>query len=164
MADKAEDKTSAKILSCRAEEISFEEEFDAVIGFGQSMNYITEEETMNQVLKSAFNSLENGGVLIFDFMTNLEDFRSDFRTYRTGAIDFSVCEKFEPAENSKFYLEFHYKIEKGSDRAEFSEKHLIRDWDTDKVEKKLKESGFSLIERLKIYGKSFSHIKAVKKR
>ena len=164
MADKAREKTSAKIVNCGAEEIGFEEEFDAVVSFGQSMNYIREDGKMDSVLRSAFEALKENGVIIFDFMTDLTDFETDMRDHQVTSTQFGVQEKFEKAEGNNFYLTFYYRIEKDGEEVIFEDKDLIRSWDEDLLKDKLGKTGFSSIESLEIYGNGLFHLKAAKKK
>ena len=84
MAEKARKKTSAEILVLRAEEIEFDEEFDAAVSFGQSMNYVLGDQEMEKVIGSTYDALKPGGILMFDLMTNLENGKSEKRIQRSG--------------------------------------------------------------------------------
>lgn len=162
MAEEAREKTSAEVFNVRAEEIDFEEEFDAVISFGQSMNYILKQKNMRKVFNSSFDSLKQGGFLIFDFMTSLEDSRSEKRVYTAGDVSFSVQEEFQRKEGERFYLRFLYKITGEGKNREFKEEHTIRNWKDEEIKQMAVEAGFRSPEEPDIYGESFCHLKARK--
>ncbi len=157
MAEMARKKTSAEILVLRAEEIEFDEEFDAAVSFGQSMNYVLGDQEMEKVIGSTYDALKPGGILMFDLMTNLENGKSEKRIQKSGETEFSVQEKFKRKEGELFYLEFLYRI-KGK---EFSDKHTIRSWNLKDLIEILSKAGFSEIEELQVYDmETFAHILA----
>jgi len=63
----ADEEIDFKVQDMR--ELSFQERFDVVTCWYDSLNYIIDKKDLRQVFKSVYNSLRNGGIFVFDMNT-----------------------------------------------------------------------------------------------
>lgn len=115
-----------------------------------SMNYLTDVESLNETIRLCNNYLEPGGLLIFDINTEykFENILADnIFTYDNDDVfyvwenDYSEGEKL-----CDFYLTFFVK--EGEKYSRFEEVHTERVYSEKEIEKALSKNGFEVIEKL----------------
>lgn len=125
--------------------------FDAVVSFVDSLNYLTDTEDWKKTFQNSYNSLIDGGYLLFDVHTmyKLRNVFNDF-TYCNADFDLSILwNSYVDNEEQivEHELTFFSEIENGNYRR-FDETHVQKVIDLDNIEEMLKEIGFVNIEVL----------------
>ncbi len=130
-------------------ELDIPVQFDLVISMVDSFNYLTTVDDFNQALKSAYNVLREGGMLIFDLNTayKIEEVFGD-HTY--SLVDEDVCYIWENQYDSDSRLctmevTFFVRQENG-DYRRFTEIHQERGWSLEEVKKALDNNCFRLLD------------------
>lgn len=122
----------------------------AIVCSLDSINYLTDDESLYETLRLCNNYLEPDGLLIFDINTeykfknilgnNIFTFDSEniFYTWENNYIDEEkLCD---------FYLTFFVKD--GEQYTRFDEVHTERAYSDEEIEKALTVNGFSVVEKL----------------
>ena len=115
-----------------------------------SVNYLTDSESLEEMIRLCNNYLEPDGLLIFDINTEykFENVLSDnIFTYDNDDV-FYVWENdyLEEEKLCDFYLTFFVK--EGEMYSRFEEVHTERAYSKEEIETALKKNGFKVIEKL----------------
>ena len=115
-----------------------------------SINYLTDAESLDETIRLCNNYLEPDGLLIFDINTEykFENVLSDnIYTYDNDNVFYVWENDYDESEKlCDFYLTFFVKEEEKYSR--FEEVHTERAYSEEEIEKALSKNGFEVIEKL----------------
>ena len=122
----------------------------AIVCSLDSVNYLLDDKSLNEMFRLCNNYLEPGGLLIFDINTDYKfkniladniftfDNEKIFYTWENNYVeDEKLCD---------FYLTFFVK--EGERYTRFDEAHTERAYSDNEIQKALKTNGFKVIEKL----------------
>lgn len=122
----------------------------AIVCCLDSVNYLTEDESLRKMFKLCNNYTEPGSLLIFDINTKykFENVLADnIYTYDSDDIFYVWENNYSPEEKlCDFYLNFFVK--ENDTYRRFDEIHTERMYTDKEITKTLKECGFEVIEKL----------------
>lgn len=115
-----------------------------------SINYLTDAESLDETIRLCNNYLEPDGLLIFDINTEykFENILSDnIYTYDNDNVFYVWENDYDESEKlCDFYLTFFVK--EGEKYSRFEEVHTERAYSEEEIEKALSKNGFEVIEKL----------------
>lgn len=131
-------------------ELSGHHEFDVILCFCDSLNYLSSIDEVKQTFQSIYEQLKDGGLLLFDVhstykMNNI--FLDQTFVSNDDEISFIWhCYQGEFENSIEHDLSFFVKKENGDDYARYDEVHFQRTFDIPIYRKWLEEVGFTVIE------------------
>ncbi len=146
-------KLSARLITKNADDINFNNEFDAAISMDSVFHYFLEKDKIVKVLKKVFSALKQGGLIIIE-NRNLV---ADINYYCEPKIEFVKTEKMEveyicqnkfDEKNSLFYVDIKAKIYKNGKTSAFAHSEILRFIHPDEMMDSLKKAGFKNINYL----------------
>lgn len=141
-----------EILRQDMTEMSIKKHYDLVLSCCDSINYITDEESLKKVFESTYSLLNDGGTFLFDINSyyKLSEIIGDntFTEDRDGIFYVWENEYEIDSEQCNFYLTFFIEDEQSGKYSRFDEHHVERAYRSEKILELLKESGF---EDVRIY-------------
>ncbi|MFB6209229.1 MAG: class I SAM-dependent methyltransferase [Candidatus Nanohaloarchaea archaeon] len=150
MTDYASEKVDSEIRNKSSFEMDFHEEFDAVIQFGLSLNYILSEREMESHFRKIGEALKEGGVYLADFWTLL-DKGSGWKTeYELEGVDLVVGYSFEELEHC-MEMEIKFRISSDLGSEKFNNTHRIRSWEVAEIKQILELGGLEAVGSEKLY-------------
>jgi len=144
MVEKARERCSSEISDVR--ELGLGREFDAIISFGQGLNYLIKQD-LREVLESVKELLKPGGFLIFDSFSEAYSGHIDTRKYEIRSFGVELDEEVKESEGEWFELGLRYKITDESGASfELSDNHKVRLYRKEELREVLLELGYESVE------------------
>jgi SAM-dependent methyltransferase len=136
-------------------DLPFEEEFDAVIMYGQPLSHLESAERVNSAANSIYNVLNPEGILISDFFTADAGKKDDIDSAEIEAGDYSISmfPRFTDydEENQSWEGSIMFNIQKGNLAQVLQDDHQLRGYSLTQLEKIMSDAGFNGIEEEKIF-------------
>ena len=162
MVNYCREKTNSRILKQKATELTFENDFDAIIHLGLSFNYLKRREAQ-EALEKYYKAINSGGKLILDSFTNLSSAKCIKSTYKCNGLSLKTSIDFS-SKGEWFEVEFKYLIEENGEKFELVDKHEMRSVSKSDLIDKLEEAGFTSVECEKLYGSDYFQKAVAKKK
>jgi|APHM01.1.fsa_nt_gi Cyclopropane fatty acid synthase and related methyltransferases len=144
--EKARERCSSEILCSDVRELDLGREFDAIISFGQGLNYLIKQD-LREVLESVKELLKPGGFLIFDSFSEAYSGHIDTRKYEIRSFGVELDEEVKESEGEWFELGLRYKITDESGASfELSDNHKVRLYRKEELREVLLELGYESVE------------------
>lgn len=147
------EKAKINFLQKNMLDFHFEKKFDTIVSF-DSLNHALSKFEMETVLRNVFNSLKNGGIFVFDYMTpkNFEN-KNNYGGYGGKAgKKYFIWEDF--CEKNNWFLELTiFENKKGKLYSKKAENIYGYTMELKEFEKLLKKTGFSKIKVFNETGK-----------
>jgi len=128
--------------------IKVNESFDCILSMCDGVNYIIDKQGLKNFFCSAFDKLNNGGVLIFDISSyyKLRYILGNNSFYNEkNNIHYMWNNSFDEVENT-VVMDLIFFVPEGSLYRKFEEQHVQRAYKNDELISLLKETGFSRVE------------------
>lgn len=139
-----------EILRQDMTEISIKKNYDLVLSCCDSINYITDEESLRKVFKNTYSRLNDRGAFLFDINSHykLSEIIGDntFTEDRDGIFYVWENEYESESQLCNFYLTFFIEDEQSGKYSRFDEHHVERAYRSEKIVELLKESGFEYVK------------------
>lgn len=124
--------------------LMFDDKFDLVVSSCDSINYLLEEENIENLFKWVYEHLHENGLFIFD-MNSIYKFKNMKETYVDESEDvFYIWENFYDEENNLNTYSVNFFKNIGDLYERFYEEHIQRAYSIDYLINTLKDIGFKV--------------------
>lgn len=141
MLEKAREKLpQVEFLAQDMRSFTFDKEFDTVVCYNDSVNYITETEDLKKCFACVNKVLKKGGVFLFDVhtMERLEQFEEEY--LEEGMIQSTPYQWSIESEDERLFHHLAFWTEKGF----LEEEHIQRVYPKEELKQLLNEAGFTV--------------------
>ncbi|SHE95256.1 class I SAM-dependent DNA methyltransferase [Alkalibacter saccharofermentans] len=126
------------------------EKYHAAVSCLDTINYILGEEDLDNAFKNIYNSLEKGGVFIFDINTKYR-LKDVYGNHSFNYVSDDLCyiwNCFYDSENdiSEFEIDFFVKAEGTNNYERFDEVHVQKAYEIEKIKYMLLNAGFDSVD------------------
>ena len=154
MLDIARNRVRGELIQQDMRRINLENRYDAIVSLGSSFTYIQSDEDVENTLRGFFNHLNNDGVLVFDCFD-----KDRFSTARHGKMetetqsydDLTITRKSISSgwdqDEGTFFVDWEWTIQEKDQTKTVYEQQILKAHTFKYLEKKLREAGFTDIEK-----------------
>ena len=123
-----------------------DKKYDLVICLYDSINYLTEEEKLLRLLSNVWESLQNGGIFIFDISTEYNSIQNAIAMNTKGKCDdYKFVRRSYFLRDKKLHIN-EFEIERDGEK--FFERHIQRIYKISEIENAVEKTGlFKVLAR-----------------
>lgn len=146
----------AELVQGDMRNLPFQNEFDGVVMYGQPVSHLGNYLDADESLRSAYNALNEDGVLVMDFFRPVFDQVESMEPSKERIGEYHVemtpeFSNYNPATNTTDCT-LNFRVEKDGAVTEVDYKHRIQGFSFREIEDMLQEVGFTEAKEQSIYG------------